>query len=283
MSRRDTVTILENKLQTLIEEKNILSISHKNIIEDLRIHLELMGEIDDRRINKLYMINDISDAEKITLEVWFKKFFHISDDELRTDDQKKRFDLDLRRAQITSQIIDVDNEFAETNQRLKIVDSTREFIGMGDWDPTTLKAYGMIASLERKIRRWIDQIYSNEMPKYWRDDNFITTLTKDRYEVINSKYNDFVAESSAENYPLIQMDFVDFSDYEKILESTKGQLNAKKHFFKGGSELQGSMITYLRDLRELRNQVMHRPPLNSQQNNELEILYSKIMKIINNK
>ena len=48
MSQQDTITIIENNIQSLIEEKNILSVEHKNIIEELRIHLELMDEIDDR-------------------------------------------------------------------------------------------------------------------------------------------------------------------------------------------------------------------------------------------
>jgi hypothetical protein len=118
MSQQDTITIIENNIQSLIEEKNILSVEHKNIIEELRIHLELMDEIDDRQINKIDVINHISDTEKITLETWLKDtVFHITNEELRTDDQKKRFGLEVERARIIEKIVAVDNEFAKKNQQ----------------------------------------------------------------------------------------------------------------------------------------------------------------------
>jgi len=283
MSKSDNITIIENKIQILIDDKNILSSNHKKIIEELRVHLELMEEIDDRQITKIDIINHITDGDIMTLEIWLKDFFHITDDELRTDDQKKRFNLELRRAEIINQIIDVDNQFAESNQILKTLDDSREFIGMDEWDPVTLKAYGMIASLERKIRRWIDDLYSKQLTKYWDHDDFIKSLTTQRYDKINLNYNDYVEKSTPESYPLSPIDFVDFSDYENILKSDSGQLNAQTIFFKRGGKLQGKMMTYLSDMRELRNKVMHRPPLSIQQNYELERLYQNIMKIIKDK
>ena len=114
MSQQNIISIIENDIKNLIEEKNILSINHKNIIEELRVHLELMDEIDDRQINKIDVINHISDTQKITLETWLKDtVFHITDDELRTDDQKKRFDLEVERARIIQKIVATDNEFAK--------------------------------------------------------------------------------------------------------------------------------------------------------------------------
>ena len=282
MSKSDNITIIENKIQILIDDKNILSSNHKKIIEELRVHLELMEEIDDRQITKIDIIDHISDSDIVTLEIWLKDFFHITDDELRTDDQKKRFNLELRRAEIINQIIDVDNQFAESNQILKTLDDSREFIGMDEWDPVTLKAYGLIASLERKIRRWIDDKYSKQLAKYWTHDDFIKSLTIQRYDKINLNYNDYVEKSTPESYPLNPIDFVDFSDYENILKSNSGQLSAQTIFFKKQGKLQGNMMTYLSDIRELRNKVMHRPPLSIQQNYELERLYQNIMKIIKN-
>ena len=167
MSQQDTITIIENNIQNLIEEKNILSIDHKNIIEELRVHLELMDEIDDRQINKIDVINHISDTEKVTLETWLKDtVFHITNEELRTDDQKKRFGLEVERARIIEKIVAVDNEFAKKNQQLKKIDSNREFIGMENWDVNSLEAYGKIASLERKLRDWIHDIWVDHNKPY---------------------------------------------------------------------------------------------------------------------
>ena len=272
MSQQDTITIIENNIQNLIEEKNILSIDHKNIIEELRVHLELMDEIDDRQINKIDVINHISDTEKVTLETWLKDtVFHITNEELRTDDQKKRFGLEVERARIIEKIVAVDNEFAKKNQQLKKIDSTREFIGMETWDVNSLEAYGKIASLERKLRDWIHDIWVDHNKSYWNDPTFL-------HETIVKKINDNYKVQALSDSQIRKIDLLDFADYEKILSNEKRfQTNA---FFSGNVQKQRKMITHLEDIRKLRNTVMHRPPLNDEEHKRLDVFYREIIEII---
>jgi len=272
MSQQDTITIIENNIQNLIEEKNILSIDHKNIIEELRVHLELMDEIDDRQINKIDVINHISDTEKITLETWLKDtVFHITNEELRTDDQKKRFGLEVERARIIEKIVAVDNEFAKKNQQLKKIDSNREFIGMENWDVNSLEAYGKIASLERKLRDWIHNIWVDHNKSYWNDPTFL-------HETIVKKINDNYKVQALSDSQIRKIDLLDFADYEKILSNEKRfQTNA---FFSGNVQKQRKMITHLQDIRKLRNTVMHRPPLNDEEHKRLDVFYAEIIEII---
>ena len=272
MSQQDTITIIENNIQNLIEEKNILSIDHKNIIEELRVHLELMDEIDDRQINKIDVINHISDTEKITLETWLKDtVFHITNEELRTDDQKKRFGLEVERARIIEKIVAVDNEFAKKNQQLKKIDSNREFIGMENWDVNSLEAYGKIASLERKLRDWIHDIWVDHNKSYWNDPTFL-------HETIVKKINDNYKVQALSDSQIRKIDLLDFADYEKILSNEKKfQTNA---FFSGNVQKQRKMITHLEDIRKLRNTVMHRPPLNDEEHKRLDVFYAEIIEIM---
>ena len=273
MSQQNIISIIENDIKNLIEEKNILSINHKKIIEELRLHLELMGEIDDRQINKIDVINHISDTEKITLETWLKDtVFHITDDELRTDDQKKRFDLEVERARIIQKIVATDNEFAKKNQQLKKIDSTRDFIGMETWDVNSLEAYGKIASLERKLRDWIDDIWTNHEIKYWNDSNF---FNESRKKEIDGE----IKFLNMSNSNVRKIDFTDFSDYEEILNKEKPQFT-RNRFFGGNVEKQRKMITHLADIRKLRNTVMHRPPLNDEEHKRLDVFYREIIEII---
>ena len=272
MSQQDTVTVIENNIQSLIEEKNILSIDHKNIIEELRVHLELMDEIDDRQINKIDVINHISDTEKITLETWLKDtVFHITNEELRTDDQKKRFGLEVERARIIEKIVAVDNEFAKKNQQLKKIDSNREFIGMENWDVNSLEAYGKIASLERKLRDWIHNIWVDHNKSYWNDPTFL-------HETIVKKINDNYKVQALSDSQIRKIDLLDFAHYEIILSNEKRfQTNA---FFSGNVQKQRKMITHLQDIRKLRNTVMHRPPLNDEEHKRLDVFYAEIIEII---
>ena len=273
MSQQNIISIIENDIKNLIEEKNILSINHTKIIEELRLHLELMGEIDDRQINKIDVINHISDTEKITLETWLKDtVFHITDDELRTDDQKKRFDLEVERARIIQKIVAIDNEFAKKNQQLKKIDSTRDFIGMETWDVNSLEAYGKIASLERKLRDWIDDIWTNHEIKYWNDSNF---FNESRKKEIDGE----IKFLNMSNSNVRKIDFADFSDYEEILNKEKPQFT-RNRFFGGNVEKQRKMITHLADIRKLRNTVMHRPPLNDEEHKRLDVFYREIIEII---
>ena len=173
MSQQNIISIIENEVKVLIDDKNILSTHFRKIREELREHLELMGEIDDRQINKISVVNHRDDADPKTLEVWLRDdVFHITEDELRTDDQKKRFALEVERARITEKIVQVNNDFAKTNQQLKRIDPTREFIGMSSWDASSLEAYGKIASLERRLRDWIHEKWYNQNKSYWNDDRF---------------------------------------------------------------------------------------------------------------
>ena len=273
MSQQNIISIIENDIKNLIEEKNILSINHKKIIEELRLHLELMGEIDDRQINKIDVINHISDTEKITLETWLKDtVFHITDDELRTDDQKKRFDLEVERARIIQKIVATDNEFAKKNQQLKKIDSTRDFIGMETWDVNSLEAYGKIASLERKLRDWIDDIWTNHEIKYWNNSNFFNESRK-------KEIDEEIKFLHMSNSNVRKIDFADFSDYEEILKKEKPQFT-RNRFFGGNIERQRKMITHLADVRKLRNTVMHRPPLNDEEHKHLDVFYAEIIGIM---
>jgi len=273
MSQRNTdISIIENEVLNLIEDKNILSFDHKKIREELHEHLELMGEIDDRKINKISYMSHIEDKEEKTLESWLRDdVFHITEDELQTDDQKKRFSLEVNRARIIEKIISVENNFAKKNQQLKRIDPTREFIGMENWDVNSLEAYGKIASLERKLRDWIHDIWFNHKKKYWDDDAFYVKNIKTDID------EDFKMQSSS-NSQLRKIDLLDFSAYGNILKKTgRFTVNA---FFENNGEKQQKMVTHLRDVQELRNMVMHRPPLNDGEHAKLNVFYHEIIKII---
>jgi len=273
MSQTNTdVSIIENQVQDLIEDKNILSYDHKKIREELREHLELMEEPDDRQVNKISIITHIEDTEKKTLEVWLRDdVFHITEDELRTDDQKKRFSLEVERARILEKIVAVDNEFAKKNQQLKRIDPTREFIGMKNWDVNSLEAYGKIASLERNLRDWIHDIWFDHNKKYWDDDAF---YIKEEKEGIDKQFK----SDSLFNSQLRKIDLLDFSAYEWILEKT-GRFTVD-YFFNSNGVKQKKMVTHLRDVKKLRNKVMHRPPLNDGERSSLNVFYHEIIKII---
>ncbi len=289
MSQRNILKIIENEIQELHMERKILYNNYENIIRELGEHLKLMEIPDDRQINKISVVHriddpvnssmDITTPLKKTLAVWLKDdVFHIDDDELRTDDQKKRFRLEVERAEIIEKIIKVDNEFAKKNQQVKIIDPTRDFsyFGLEDWDLSSLDLYGKIASLEIDLRNWIHDVYRNKTKNYWKDPDFISSLGG-RFEKINENYD--ITLSSYGVSMLRKIDFLDFSDYESILK-VEGKQWLKNNFFHGSIEEQRKMISNLSEIRELRNKIMHRPPLNDQECKKFDVFYDEIIKII---
>jgi hypothetical protein len=289
MSQRNILKIIENEIQELHIERKILYNNYENIIRELGEHLKLMEMPDDRQINKISVVHriddpvnssmDITTPLKKTLAVWLKDdVFHIDDDELRTDDQKKRFRLEVERAEIIEKIIKVDNEFAKKNQQVKIIDPTRDFsyFGLEDWDLSSLDLYGKIASLEIDLRNWIHDVYRNKTKNYWKDPDFISSLGG-RFEKINENYD--ITLSSYGVSMLRKIDFLDFSDYESILK-VEGKQWLKNNFFHGSIEEQRKMISNLSEIRELRNKIMHRPPLNDQERKKFDVFYDEIIKII---
>ncbi len=289
MSQRNILKIIENEIQELHIERKILYNNYENIIRELGEHLKLMEIPDDRQINKISVVHriddpvnssmDITTPLKKTLAVWLKDdVFHIDDDELRTDDQKKRFRLEVERAEIIEKIIKVDNEFAKKNQQVKIIDPTRDFsyFGLEDWDLSSLDLYGKIASLEIDLRNWIHDVYRNKTKNYWKDPDFISSLGG-RFEKINENYD--ITLSSYGVSMLRKIDFLDFSDYESILK-VEGKQWLKNNFFHGSIEEQRKMISNLSEIRELRNKIMHRPPLNDQECKKFDVFYDEIIKII---
>ncbi len=289
MSQRNILKIIENEIQELHMERKILYNNYENIIRELGEHLKLMEIPDDRQINKISVVHriddpvnssmDITTPLKKTLAVWLKDdVFHIDDDELRTDDQKKRFRLEVERAEIIEKIIKVDNEFAKKNQQVKIIDPTRDFsyFGLEDWDLSSLDLYGKIASLEIDLRNWIHDVYRNKTKNYWKDPDFISSLGG-RFEKINENYD--ITLSSYGVSMLRKIDFLDFSDYESILK-VEGKQWLKNNFFHGSIEEQRKMISNLSEMRELRNKIMHRPPLNDQERKKFDVFYDEIIKII---
>ncbi len=289
MSQRNILKIIENEIQELHMERKILYNNYENIIRELGEHLKLMEMPDDRQINKISVVHriddpvnssmDITTPLKKTLAVWLKDdVFHIDDDELRTDDQKKRFRLEVERAEIIEKIIKVDNEFAKKNQQVKIIDPTRDFsyFGLEDWDLSSLDLYGKIASLEIDLRNWIHDVYQNKTKNYWKDPDFISSLGG-RFEKINENYD--ITLSSYGVSMLRKIDFLDFSDYESILK-VEGKQWLKNNFFHGSIEEQRKMISNLSEMRELRNKIMHRPPLNDQERKKFDVFYDEIIKII---
>ena len=273
MSERNSdISIIEHEVLSLIEDKTILYFDYKKIREELHEHLELMGEIDTRKINKISIVPHIEDKEEKTLESWLRDdVWHISEDELQTDDQKKRFSLEVERTRIIEKIMSVENDFSKKNQQLKRIDPTREFIGMENWDVNSLEAYGKIASLERKLRDWIHEIWFKKNKKYWDDDAFYNKNIKTD---IDEEFKTRLLSSSQ----LRKVDLLDFSAYGDILK--KGGNFTVNAFFKSNGEKQQKMVTHLRDVQELRNMVMHRPPLNDGEHAKLNVFYHEIIKII---
>jgi len=277
MSQRNIIKIIENEIQELHVRKKILYNNFETVIKALDDHLKLMEMPDNRTIQKIAIVDHIEDTEKKTLDVWLKDdVWHIEDHELQTDDQKKRFSLEVERAQIIEKIIELDNELAKKNQQVKTVDSTRDFLGMDDWDLSSLDAYGKMASLEKDLRNWIHEIYQKKTKNYWKDSNFLSSLGDDRVLKINNNYD--VAESSYGHSMLRKVDFLDFSDYEAILK-VEGKKWVKDNFFSGSVEKQRKMVSNLSEMRELRNKIMHRPPLTDSERKKFDVFYDEIIKI----
>ena len=277
MSQRNILKIIENDIQELHVRKKILYNNFETIIKALDDHLKLMEMPDNRTIQKIAIVDHIEDKEKKTLEVWLKNdLFHIEDHELQTDDQKKRFRLEVERAQIIEKIIALDNELAKKNQQVKIVDPTRDFIGMDNWDLSSLDAYGKMASLERDLRNWIHESYQSKTKNYWKDSDFLSSLGDDRVLKINKNYD--MAESSYGHSMLRKIDFLDFSDYEAILK-VEGKDWLKNKFFGGSVEKQRKMVSNLSEMRELRNKIMHRPPLTYSERKKFDVFHDEIIRI----
>jgi len=245
------VEFLRNEITHLRNEEIKIIDNFEKTNEQLEIFLKSINKHDNRQINGI----DIS-VHKENLEIFLIDFFDISKEELENDEQRQRFDLEIKRANLTIELEQIRNKIANSNTRLITEDPTLDIILIETFDVNTLDVYRKITFLERDLRNWILNILEKIGKNGWEDLIPVETQkkTNELFDVENSKLN---------NIPNIlrKIDFLDFSDYEAIFKQSRKIILHR--FFNGSEEGRWKTVSSLGALRELRNKIMHRPPLNN--------------------
>lgn len=265
MSQTGLVTIIREQIQKLRMDKMKVINRFENIEKRMKQILNEMGEIDDRRIDGIDMLEYNGN-----LKERLKELFDITDDDLATNDQRERFDAELERAEIVLDMMEIENRIASCNKRLLIVDPTLTVFGIENYDQKSLEVYGNTVHLETSLRNLIIDVLEPEDKGWWNK------LPEGVQESANEGYEEAVSKLKTPQNMLRRIDFIDFSHYEGIFSGNK----VKNMFFGGSQEKMWGMVTKLSELRGLRNKIMHRPPLNDDEYAKFQVLYSDVMGII---
>ena len=266
MSEAETIEIIRNQIQNLGIRKISLSNQFDKIDESLQILLQSMDETDERTVNGIDVM-----GHKHNLESMLKDFWQVTEDDLESSEQKERFALELERALIIGELTEVKERIASWNKRMITINPSLPMFGVDEFDKKSLEAYAKIANLEREIRNYIIETLENKIGKNWWSDG-IPDETKDTSrEKMNDAGKDFEADKSM----LREIDFLDFSDYEKIFQQDRRLI--LEEFFNNNEVKRGGMISKLSELRPLRNKIMHRQPLDDNEYSKLQVLYSDII------
>ena len=265
MSTEPVITIIRNQIQESWIKKSQKRDHIEKIQKNLESLLSSMGEIDDRQVNGI----DIS-SKKNNIESFLKEYFDISEDELETEDQKQRFELEVKRSLITIELEDIENRIASCNRRLKMTDPELGVFGIDDYEPASLEAYTKIILLERDLRNVIVDTLEGV------EDNWWNILPKETREGAEKKFKDEMLQKNMPQNFLREIDFIDFSDYEEIF---KGKIG-KRVFFNGNDKAQWAIVTKLSDMRILRNKIMHRPPLDEEEFIKFQAHHADIMSFV---
>lgn len=265
MASGEVITIIREQIQNSWQKKVQMRSKFENVEKNLQTLLHSIGEIDDRQVNGI----DIS-TKKEDLESFLKKYFDITDDDLRTENQKQRFALELKRAQITISLDDIENRIASCNRRMMMTDPELEIFGIDDYDPKSVEAYTKIILLERDLRNLIVNTLEPLDKNWWNE------LPKDTKTEAEKGFKNEISKFGVTQSMLRKIDFIDFSDYEAIFKGRK----TKKIFFGGSDEKQWAIITKLSDLRQLRNKIVHRPPLTDDEFVKFQASHSDLMSFV---
>ena len=111
MSQTGLVTIIREQIQKLRMDKMKVINRFENIEKRMKQILNEMGEIDDRRIDGIDMLEYNGN-----LKERLKELFDITDDDLATNDQRERFDAELERAEIVLDMMEIENRIASCNK-----------------------------------------------------------------------------------------------------------------------------------------------------------------------
>jgi hypothetical protein len=265
MSQAGIVTIIRDQIQKLRMDKLRVITKFENIEKRMKLILSEMDEVDDRRIDGIDILEHGGN-----LKGRLQELFDITEDELATNDQKQRFAAELERAEIVLDMMEIENRIASCNKRLLIVDPTLTVFGIENYDQKSLEVYGNTVHLETSLRNLIIDVLEPEDKGWW------SKLPQGVQESANEGYEEAVSKIKAPENMLRRIDFIDFSHYEGIFTGNK----VKNMFFGGSPERMWGMVTKLSELRELRNKIMHRPPLNDDEYAKFQMLYSDVLGMI---
>ena len=264
MTNRELASILRNQIQDSLQEKGQKRYELENVEKNLESLLLSMEEVDDRQIKGI----DIS-GKKEGLESFLKINFDITDDDLVTANEKLRFALELKRAEITIELKNIDDRIASCNRRMMIADPSFEIFGNEDYDPRSVEAYNKILKLEKDLRNLIVNILENIDRKNWWKNSIPERIQED----VGKLYNEELARSNLQSGRLREIDFADFSHYEQIFKE-------KPNAFFSGDEQKWAIVSKLADMRKLRNAVMHGRTLSDEEFTKLQTCHTDIMKFV---
>ena len=145
-----------------------------------------------------------------------------------------------------------------------------KIFGIDDYDPRSVEAYTKTISLERELRNMIVNTLEPLEKDWW---NGLPEETKRNAE---EGFKNELSKFGIPQSTLREIDFIDFSDYEEIFKGRK----IKNIFFGGSDEKQWAIITKLSDLRQLRNKIVHRPPLTDDEFVKFQASHSDVMSFV---
>jgi hypothetical protein len=231
--------------------------------DQLQILLKSINERDNRQVNGIAI-----SSKKEELEIFLKEHFDISEESLENDKQRKRLDLEITRAEIIIELEFINNEIANSNTQIITINPNLDVFVVDDYDQDSLEVYSKITHLERDIRNMIVNTLESK-PNWWTD-----IIPQGIQDDVRKKIDDQFTESDRSETKLREIDFVDFSHYEEIFKKKGNTILSL--FFNGKNEFRWKIISSLENLRELRNKIMHRPPLNADELMSFHTHYSTI-------
>ena len=266
MAPGELVTIIRNQIQDSWNKRTQVRERLGSLEKNLAMLLESIEEIDDRRVNGI----DIS-TYKEDLKSFLKKHFDINDRDLETAEQKQRFDLEMKRAETTIELEDLENRIANCNGRLVQVDASSGTFGTENYEPRNLEMYNLLITLEKALRNMILKTFESSGIKKWWKGN----IPKGSRKMADEKYREDRPKFEFPAIGIRPIDYLDFSDYYQIFNYGPNH----KIFFQNDQE-KGAILTKLYELRDLRNKIVHRPPLDDGESDKFRIYYSDIMSFV---
>jgi len=267
MKSNDLITIIRTQIQDSWFKKEQVRERLGSVEKNLKTLIESMEEVDDRRVSGV----DIS-RYKDDLELFLKKHFDLTDRDLETEEQKERFELELKRAKITIELEELENRIANFNKRIMLIDTNSGIFGPENYEPRNLETYTSLITLEKALRDLIMNTFESNGIANWWDEQ----IPKDPRTSAEAGFDDEMSKFEFSQNEIRKIDFLDFSAYEEVF---KGR-TSRKCFFNGSEPKQWAIITKLSDIRLLRNKIVHRPPLDDEELEKFRSSHSDIMSFV---